>query len=195
LSAFFLKPAVTVLLSLLKSAFVVGVEPKPRSGPDVPASEFIVHEIAATPEQMAEAQKYRFQISAGLLGEQRMAMKERLKLSQIAKGFIYRPLDKSGTSSRIIEGFHNEGKTCTVFPEFVVVEQDTRAQDVETFNLQPNDFPIREEQDNIGRFVGSHRERVYKIHSHKPKRVADIAQDEFLRGNQTLIWTCLMKKA
>jgi hypothetical protein len=55
----------------------------------VPQPEFIVHQVAATPEQMAEAQRYRFEIGAGLIGEQRLGVKERMKLSQIAKGFVY----------------------------------------------------------------------------------------------------------
>lgn len=94
----------------------------------VPAPEFIVHEIAATPEQMAEAQQYRFQIGAGLLGEQRMGVKERLKLSQIAKGFIY-------------------------------------------------------------------GDKPHLIRSAKPQRVAELALDEVLRGNQTLIWTTFDEEA
>lgn len=55
----------------------------------VPTPEFIVHHVAATPEQIQEAQRYRFEIGAGLIGDQRLGMKERSKLSQIAKGFVY----------------------------------------------------------------------------------------------------------
>jgi hypothetical protein len=55
----------------------------------VPQPEFIVHQVQATPEQMQEAQRYRFEIGAGLIGDQRMGVKERMKLSQIAKGFVY----------------------------------------------------------------------------------------------------------
>lgn len=55
----------------------------------VPQPEFIVHQVQATPEQMEEAQRYRFQIGAGLIGDQRLGVKERMKLSQIAKGFVY----------------------------------------------------------------------------------------------------------
>jgi hypothetical protein len=55
----------------------------------VPEPEFIVHQVAATAEQMQEAQRYRFEIGAGLIGDQRLGVKERMKLSQIAKGFVY----------------------------------------------------------------------------------------------------------
>jgi hypothetical protein len=55
----------------------------------VPEPEFIVHQVEATPEQMQEAQHYRFEIGAGLIGDQRLGVKERMKLSQIAKGFVY----------------------------------------------------------------------------------------------------------
>jgi hypothetical protein len=55
----------------------------------VPEPEFIVHQVQATPEQMQEAQRYRFEIGAGLIGDQRLGVKERMKLSQIAKGFVY----------------------------------------------------------------------------------------------------------
>lgn len=55
----------------------------------IPQPEYLIHNIPATPAQLDEAQRYRFQIGAGLIGNERMGVKERLKLSEIAKGFIY----------------------------------------------------------------------------------------------------------
>lgn len=69
----------------------------------VPKPEYILHNIPATPEQLTEAQRYRFEIGAGLLGHERMGVKERLKLSQIAKGFIYEPpVNGNQRSARLI---------------------------------------------------------------------------------------------
>lgn len=58
----------------------------------VPQPEFIEHMIDATKEQIAVAQDYRFRIGAGLLGSGKLGATERMKLSEIAKGFLYDPL-------------------------------------------------------------------------------------------------------
>ncbi len=67
----------------------------------IPAPQFIEREIAATPEQSAEAQKLFASLGAGLFGDKKMGVRERSKLSQIAKGFIYEGAGKEKRARRI----------------------------------------------------------------------------------------------
>jgi hypothetical protein len=81
----------------------------------VPQPEYLIHEISATTRQMEEAQRYRFEIGAGLLGDQRMGVKERLKLSQIAKGFVYQKL----TAEALRRGENRARRIPSLKPEFI----------------------------------------------------------------------------
>lgn len=55
----------------------------------VPKPEFIIHQVKPTSEQMNVAAEYRFRVGAGLLGNQKLGVTERMKLSEISKGFVY----------------------------------------------------------------------------------------------------------
>lgn len=68
----------------------------------IPAPQFFEHEIAATPEQHAEAQQLFAALGAGLFGDKKMGVRERSKMSQIAKGFIYEGAGKEKKARPIV---------------------------------------------------------------------------------------------
>lgn len=65
----------------------------------VPRPEYIEHRIAATAEQREMAQRLFVKVGAGMFGDRAMGVKERSKLSQIAKGFQY---EKDGSGRKAI---------------------------------------------------------------------------------------------
>lgn len=68
----------------------------------VPGPEFFEHEIFMTPDQRKEANKLFVQSGAGLFGDKRMGIRERTKLSQLAKGFIYKADGLPATGKKAI---------------------------------------------------------------------------------------------
>jgi helicase-like protein/RAD3-like DEAD/DEAH box helicase len=61
----------------------------------IPAPVFKEHDIDPTPEQLSEMNRIYFDAGAGLLGTQNIGVTQRIKLSQIAKGFLYQDKRKS----------------------------------------------------------------------------------------------------
>lgn len=57
---------------------------------DIPAPEIIEHPVGVTPEQMAVAKEFLGRGFDQLFVDDRVGIAQRMKLSQIAKGFIYR---------------------------------------------------------------------------------------------------------
>lgn len=61
---------------------------------NIPAPEFKDYELPMTDAQRKESQRLFHSTGAGLFGDKRLGVRERSKLSQLAKGFLYEP-DKS----------------------------------------------------------------------------------------------------
>lgn len=92
----------------------------------IPAPQFFEHAIEPTPEQRVEAQGLFARVGAGLFGEKRMGVRERSKLSQLAKGFVYEtekrvrrvPSGKPAAVARIIREEAAAGRQVLVWTVF-----------------------------------------------------------------------------
>lgn len=95
----------------------------------IPAPQFFEHKLTLTEEQRGEAQALFARVGAGLFGEQKMGVRERLKLSQLAKGFLYEKAgkikkarriasEKPGFVANLIRNEANDGRQVLVWTVF-----------------------------------------------------------------------------
>ncbi len=157
----------------------------------VPKPEYIIHNIPATPQQLEEAQMYRFQIGAGLLGNERMGVKERLKLSQIAKGFIYgNEKAARGNSTATKRGNLKSGVHVQDVP-LLPVEGDVHSGvNTQNGSCRPHQgCSIALDRDSARKRINRTVRTSRRIASAKPEFIASLAWLEFKAGRQAVTWT------
>lgn len=67
---------------------------------NIPAPEFRDYELPMTDAQRKESQRLFHSTGAGLFGDKRLGVRERSKLSQLAKGFLYGIRPRSGNDEK-----------------------------------------------------------------------------------------------
>ncbi len=106
---------------------------------DVPAPCISEDAIAATPEQMQAAQTLWARRGSGLFGEKGMGVRERSKLSQLAKGFIYEdgtarsvPSNKPAAVAEIAREHVRAGRQTLIWTVF---DEESRILSGELFDV------------------------------------------------------------
>jgi len=154
----------------------------------VPQPEYFIHNVPATAAQLDEAQRYRFQIGAGLIGNERMGVKERLKLSQIAKGFIYEK--QLGENDRAVRGELNAATEVAGNDRSEANEGRESRHRIHN-NKRDNTCGTACSVQEGGKrsYRGGGLTDVRRITSAKPRFIAELISQEVAAGRQVLVWT------